>query len=100
MFFITAALDFLFLYIVFTFVFRYNYGGGDLMKKIKITHEIAKNTFLAAAFAVMFCVIVSLSAFSFEMTGSLSLFFRDAIGCSAFSFTLYLGVHISEVKKR
>ena len=35
MFFITAALDFLFLYIVFTFVFRYNYGGGDLMKKIK-----------------------------------------------------------------
>ncbi len=100
MFFITAALDFLFLYIVFSFAVRYNYGGGDFMKKIKITPEVAKKTFLAAAFAVIFCVIVSLSAFSFEMTESLSLFFRDAIGCSVLSFVLYLGVHISEVKKQ
>ena len=70
------------------------------MKKIKITSKTASRIFLSAAFAAIFCVILSFLIFDFEMTESLSLFYRDAIGSSTFSFTLFLGVHISELKKQ
>ena len=70
------------------------------MKKIKITSKTACEIFLSAALLSISCVILSFLIFDFGMTESLSLFYRDAIGCSAFSFTLFLGVHISELKKR
>ena len=70
------------------------------MKKIKITSNTACGIFLSAALLSILCVILSFLIFDFEMTESLSLFYRDAIGCSAFSFTLFLGVHISELKKQ
>lgn len=70
------------------------------MKKIKITSKTACGIFLSAAFLLISCVILSFLIFDFEMTECLSLFYRDAIGCSAFSFTLFLGVHISELKKQ
>ncbi len=70
------------------------------MKKIKITSKTACGIFLSAALLSILCVILSFLIFDFEMTESLSLFYRDAIGCSVFSFTLFLGVHISELKKQ
>ena len=70
------------------------------MKKIKITSKTACGIFLSAALLSILCVILSFLILDFEMTESLSLFYRDVIGCSVFSFTLFLGVHISELKKQ
>lgn len=68
------------------------------MKKIKITSGAARKVFFTAAFLSALCVIFTLAFFEFEMTSALSLAYKDAVGCSVLSFTLYLGVLFTDKK--
>lgn len=61
---------------------------------MKISPKFTACFFLAAAYVTVCGVIASFICFDFEMTKDLSLFYKDIIGSSVFSFVLYLGVTV------